>query len=56
MPLATISWQRAVTLLFQNKIEIIEEYDDKELRSASLCFKMPAVVRLINKIRLPSKL
>lgn len=49
-PLATISWQRAITMLTMGKIEVIEEYD-RELRSRHLVIKMPAVVRLINFFR-----
>lgn len=55
LPIATISWQRAITLLFQDKVEVIEEYDGKDLHSTSIHFKMPAVVRLINKIRRSKK-
>lgn len=50
-PIATISWERAITLLFQNKVEVISEYEDKELRSVSVVFKMPAVVRLIHSLK-----
>lgn len=47
-PIATISWQKAVTLLTLGKIEIIEEYDDRELRSRTWIIKMPAVARLVH--------
>jgi 5-methylcytosine-specific restriction endonuclease McrA len=49
-PLATISWQRAISLLTLGKVEVIEEYD-RELRSRYLVIKMPAVVRLIQRFR-----
>lgn len=49
-PLGTISWQRAITLLFRGKAELVEVYEAKELRSAYLSIKMPAVIRLINKV------
>lgn len=49
--LGTISWQRAVTLLTLGKIEVIESYEDKILRSRTWVIKMPAVVRLINSFR-----
>jgi len=44
-PHKIISWQRAVTLLYLGKVEVVEEYDD-ELRSISVAIKTPAVVRL----------
>jgi len=50
-PLATISWQKAVCLLTLGKVEVIEEYDQKELRSRTWVIKMPAVVRLVKSIR-----
>lgn len=49
-PHRIVSWQRAVTLLFEGKIEVIEEYDE-EIRSVSLVIKMPSVVRLLRAIR-----
>jgi 5-methylcytosine-specific restriction endonuclease McrA len=44
-PHKIISWQRAVTLLYLGKVEVLEEYEE-ELRSSSLAMKTPAVVRL----------
>jgi 5-methylcytosine-specific restriction endonuclease McrA len=49
-PLSTISWQRAISLLTLGKVEVIEEYD-RDIRSAFLVIKMPAVVRLISFFR-----
>lgn len=49
-PLTTISWKKAITLLSLGKIEIVEEYD-RNIRSAFLVIKMPAVVRLISYFR-----
>lgn len=45
VPHRVISWQRAVTMYFLDKIDVIESYDD-ELRSPSFSMKTPAVVRL----------
>jgi 5-methylcytosine-specific restriction endonuclease McrA len=49
-PLRIVSWQRAVTMLFEGKVEVIEEYDE-DIRSVSITIKMPAVVRLLQAIR-----
>ncbi len=49
-PLKVISWQRAITLLCLGKVEVLESYD-KEVRSTSIVFKMPAVARLIKAIK-----
>lgn len=49
-PHRIIPWQRAVTMLFTDKVEVVEEYDE-EIRSVSLTIKMPAVVRLLRSAR-----
>lgn len=49
-PLTTINWQKAITYLSLGKVDLIETYD-REIRSAFLVIKMPAVVRLISYFR-----
>lgn len=49
-PVKIVSWQRALTLLFLGKCEVIEEYD-RHIKTTSLVIKIPAVVRLLNAIR-----
>jgi 5-methylcytosine-specific restriction endonuclease McrA len=49
-PLAIVSWRKAVTLLFLEKVEVVKEYD-REIRSVSLRMKLPAVVRLLCFVR-----
>lgn len=46
-----ISWQRAITLYFQGKIEILESYEDKWLRSITVSIQMPSVVRFLKALR-----
>ena len=53
-PIKVISWQRAITLLFLGKVEVIEEYADN-VRSVSLVIKIPAVVRLLRAFRRHAK-
>ena len=50
-PHAVVPWQRATTLLFLGKVEVVEEYADRELRAVSLRIAMPAVVRLLSRMR-----
>lgn len=45
-PLKVITWQRAVTMFFTGKVEVVEEYDH-QIRSVSLVIRAPAVVRLL---------
>jgi 5-methylcytosine-specific restriction endonuclease McrA len=45
-----VSWQRAMTLLFNGKVEVVKE-SDKIIRTVSRTFRIPAVIRLIKFIR-----
>ena len=54
-PVARISWQRAVTLLFAGKVEVVDEYEDREVRSVTLAIKMPSVVRFLRGLRAKKK-
>lgn len=49
-PHRVVSWQRAVTMLFAGKVEVVEEYED-DIRSVTFTIKMPAVVRLLRAVR-----
>jgi len=49
-PIKVISWRRAFILLTLGKVEVVEEYDDA-VRTVSIVFKVPAVVRLLRAFR-----
>lgn len=49
-PHRVVSWQRAVCMWVEGKVEIVEEYDE-DIRSVSITIKMPAVVRLLHRVR-----
>lgn len=51
LPVDRICWQRAVTLWFLDKVEIVEAYDDRVIRSTSFELEMPAVVRFLHRVR-----
>lgn len=53
-PLKVISWQRAVTMWFLGKVEIVEEYEH-DIRSVSLVIKAPAVVRLLRYVKISKR-
>ena len=40
MPHKVIPWQTAITLLFLDKVEVLEEYDE-EIRSPSVALRAP---------------
>lgn len=50
-PLRVISWQRAVSLFFLGKVEVVEEYEH-EIRSVTLAIKAPSIVRLLQYVRI----
>lgn len=53
-PLHIVSWQRAIQLLFQGKVEVIEE-SDQEIRTVRLTIRVPAVLRLLHYVPLGKK-
>ena len=44
-PLKVVSWQKAIVLWFQGKVEVVE-YHERVVRSVSAVFKLPSVIRL----------
>lgn len=53
-PLSVISWQRAMTLFCQDKVEVVREHDETA-RSVTFTFRLPAVVRLLRFVRIARK-
>ena len=49
-PLQVISWKRAVRMLFQEKVEVLEEYE-REIRSVYLSLRIPSVLRLLRYVK-----
>jgi len=49
-PVARVSWQRAITLIWEGKVEIVEEYENWTVRSCTLEFKVPSVIRFLRKV------
>lgn len=50
-PLHVISWQKAVTLFYKGRVEIIEEHDE-EGHTIHFTFKLPSVVRLLRFVHI----
>lgn len=53
-PLHIVSWQRAVQLLFQGKVEVLEE-SNEQIRTVKLTIRVPSVLRLLSYIPLAKK-
>lgn len=48
-PLQIVPWQKAIQLLFQGKVEVVEE-SDQVVRTVRISIKVPAVLRLLKYI------
>jgi 5-methylcytosine-specific restriction endonuclease McrA len=53
-PLHIVTWQRAIQLLFQGKVEVVEE-SEQEIHTVRLTIKVPAVLRLLTYVPLSRK-
>lgn len=49
-PLQVVSWKRAVRMFFQEKVDVIEVYE-QQLRSVSLTIPMPSVIKLRHYVK-----
>lgn len=45
LPIRILPWQEAVKRIYEGRVDVLVEYDE-ELRSPSVTWKMPAVIRL----------
>ncbi len=50
-PINIVSWKRALSLLYQGKVEVIAEYE-REVHSISFAVKLPSVLRLLRYVRI----
>lgn len=51
VPHRIVSWQRAISMWCDGKVEIVEEYDENVYQSITVTIRMPAVVRLLGRFR-----
>lgn len=49
-PLSIVRWERAITLWYQGKAEILSEHEG-DVRAVSFTFKLPSVIRLLRFVR-----
>ncbi len=49
-PIKVVSWQRAMTLWCQGKVEIVEHHD-REVRAVTFSFRLPSIVRLLRYVK-----
>lgn len=49
-PLTIIPWQRAITLFYKGRVEIVEEHDTIA-RAVTFTFRLPSIVRLLRFVK-----
>lgn len=49
-PVALADWEKAFMLVFKGEAEVVEEYEERKIRSARQEWSMPSVVRLLTYI------
>jgi hypothetical protein len=50
-PLRVVPWQKAITLLFQGKVEVLAVHE-REIRGVTVRVRLPSVLRLLRHVRL----
>ncbi|MFQ5543145.1 MAG: HNH endonuclease [Nitrospiria bacterium] len=50
-PMRVIPWKKAIVLLVQEKVEVLQVHD-RNIRSISISFKLPSVLRLLSYVRI----
>lgn len=51
-PVKIISWQKAMILYLTDRAEVVDEYEDKLIRTVSTSFKLPKILRLFQTHKL----
>jgi 5-methylcytosine-specific restriction endonuclease McrA len=49
-PISVVPWQKAITLVFLEKVEVVREYN-REIKGVSSAVPLPAVIRLLRFVR-----
>jgi 5-methylcytosine-specific restriction endonuclease McrA len=50
-PTALVPWERAITLLWERKVEVVSVHEGRKLHSMNWTIEMPAVIRFLMAIR-----
>ena len=49
-PISVLSWRKAVTMVYLDKVEVLKEYD-KRIQGVRVAIRQPAVIRLRSLVR-----
>jgi 5-methylcytosine-specific restriction endonuclease McrA len=49
-PMTHIPWQKAISMWFAGRVEIVSVYEDKFIRTVDEVFQMPSIVRFVGNV------
>jgi 5-methylcytosine-specific restriction endonuclease McrA len=49
-PMLGVKWETAIVWVLEHVVEVVEEYNDRQIRTPSWAVQMPSVVRFLKKI------
>ena len=50
LPIGRVSWQRAITWVLTGRVQVLEEYEDRQIHSVHEVFPVPSVVRFVQAV------
>ncbi len=50
-PIGVVTWERAITLLWDGKVQVLHEYEDRIVRSTTVEIPVPSVIRFLRVVR-----
>lgn len=48
-PIAVVNWQDALTMIFNNRAEVVQYHEDRIVRSASSEWMVPSIIRFLKR-------
>ena len=54
-PVGGVGWERAMTLWLAGRAEVVEVYEDRRVRTVSVHFEVPSVLRFVRGLRPQTK-
>ena len=56
IPLSVVSWQKAMGLIFTDKVKVLKEYDHWVVRSQTMSMKVPSIVMMNDQVKFKKQL
>ena len=49
-PMAQVSWQKAISMWFAGRVEIVEVYENKKIKTVDEAIPVPSIVRFVGNV------